>query len=176
MSEIWKDLDFIGFPNYQVSNFGNVKSFCKNKDAGKLLKPFTDTSGYLQVDLCGKLFLIHRLVAMAFIDNAENKPCVDHIDTNRLNNKVENLRWVTSKENANNKLSLKNYSKCRKGSLNHKSKTIYQYDLDLNLLNTFSNVQDAADSMHIKNTGNICSAARGERKTAYGFIWSYNKL
>lgn len=58
--------------------------------------------GYLIVDLSGILKSVHRLVAEAFIPNPENKPCVDHINGNRADNRVENLRWVSHKENCNN--------------------------------------------------------------------------
>ena len=85
--EIFKEIE--GYERYQVSNFGNIKSFAKNKD-GKLLKP-SNRNGYLSVELVngegkGKRFSIHRLVALAFIPNPENKPQVNHIDENKCNN------------------------------------------------------------------------------------------
>ena len=98
--EIWKDV--VGYEGlYQVSNMGRVKSL--NYGRERILKASDNGSGYLYVALCKKgkykNFLVHRLVAMVFISNPENKPCIDHIDTNKRNNKVENLRWVTHEEN-----------------------------------------------------------------------------
>lgn len=78
---------------WEVSNLGNVK---KN---GKIIKPTISNSGYL---VCA-VGLIHRMVAALFILNPDNKQYVDHIDTNRLNNRVDNLRWVTASENNLNK-------------------------------------------------------------------------
>ena len=79
---------------WEVSNYGNIK---RN---GVLIepKPFNLNPKYL---ICPK-GLVHRIVAQAFIDNSENKPEVDHIDGNPRNNRADNLRWVTSKENNNN--------------------------------------------------------------------------
>ena len=109
--EIWKDV--VGYEGlYQVSNMGRVKSL--NYGRERILKASDNGSGYLYVALCKKgkykNFLVHRLVAMVFISNPENKPCIDHIDTNKRNNKVENLRWVTHEENMNNSLSKKHVS------------------------------------------------------------------
>lgn len=98
--EQWKDvLDYEGF--YQVSNFGRVKSFWHNKTT--ILKPNLTAHGYLRVDLCKsgktKHFTIHKLVASLFIPNCESKSEVDHVDGNKLNCCVSNLRWATRSEN-----------------------------------------------------------------------------
>ena len=87
------------FKRYSVSRKYPEKGFTGFRE----VKPSKSCSGYLQVGVRScKATLVHRLVARAFIPNPENKPCVDHIDGNKTNNRVENLRWVTIKENNNN--------------------------------------------------------------------------
>ena len=88
----------IDYPNYEVSNHINVR----NKRTGRILKGFSNKKGYLNIDLQPKSIQIHRLVAIAFIDNPQNKPQVDHIDNNKINNKVLNLRWCSQSENQHN--------------------------------------------------------------------------
>lgn len=85
------------FDNYSVSNFGEIR----NDKTGRILKLHISTSGYYQVMMGRKTIpqYVHRLVAKAFIPNNSNKPQVDHIDGNKLNNSVENLRWVSVSEN-----------------------------------------------------------------------------
>lgn len=88
-------------PNYEV----NIEGVVRNVVTGKVLSPSkTDGRSYPAVCLFdgygnGKMFTIHRLIAKYFIPNPENKPCVDHIDYDRGNFNVNNLRWVTYLEN-----------------------------------------------------------------------------
>ena len=100
---------------YSIDEHGNVFSHISEK----MLKPHANHRGYLMVDLYkdgkAKKGIIHRLVAQTFIANPNNLPEVDHVDTNRRNNNVNNLRWCTRKENCNNPLSLKHSGDCRKG-------------------------------------------------------------
>lgn len=103
-SELWMDIDgFEGF--YQVSSEGRVKSFQQNTITGRLLKPKTDKDGYKEVCLHkdGHQYMrkVHRLVGIAFIDNPNNLPMINHIDEDKSNNNIDNLEWVTPKENCN---------------------------------------------------------------------------
>ena len=102
--EEWRDIkDYEGL--YQVSNLGRVKSLRFGKE--KILKPSIDKNGYRQCffrkDNATKRFKIGRLVALVFIPNPENLPTVDHLDRNRLNDFVENLRWASRSENNKNR-------------------------------------------------------------------------
>ena len=104
-NEIWKDIT--GFEGlYQVSNLGRVKSLPrKNHPNETIRKIATDKKGYSRVNLIkdGKNHTkkVHRLVAEAFIPNPENKPSVDHINCNKSDNRVSNLRWYTYSEQVN---------------------------------------------------------------------------
>lgn len=95
-----------GYPGYSVTTDGRVWSHPKFRGAikhsGKWLTPHTIKGGYLRVRLSvhdRKRVVVHRLVAMAFIPNPDNLPEVDHIDGNKANNDVSNLRWVSKQQN-----------------------------------------------------------------------------
>jgi hypothetical protein len=109
-----------GYANYQVSNFGNVI----NTKTNRILKQFSNIAGYKTVRIINtkgtKTFYVHRLVAMAFLNNTDNKKMVDHIDNNGLNNNIENLRFATSKENNANSKKMQNTSSIYKGVYWHK--------------------------------------------------------
>jgi len=114
MDEVWKDV--VGYEGlYKVSNFGNVYSVRSDKQ----LKHSKNRGGYLFVVLCTdskpKQFKVHRLVAISFLTNPDNKLQVNHIDEDKTNNRLDNLEWVTAKENTNygsrNKKAAKSNSK-----------------------------------------------------------------
>ncbi len=111
--EIWKSID--GYANYEVSSFGRVRQ----ADSERILKPFIRTDGYHEIGLTKnkkrKKCYVHRLVANEFIDNINNKQNVDHINHDKGNNCVENLRWATNKQNQRNVSKQKNTSSIYKG-------------------------------------------------------------
>ena len=104
--EIFKEIK--GYPDYQISTQGRVWSIRKQK----YMKPHKNNSGYLQITITAingkqKKELIHRLVAIAFIDNPNNYPQVHHINHNPQDNRVENLQWVTGKQNCRDTKAIK---------------------------------------------------------------------
>ena len=98
--------EFVDIKNYEglykVNRKGDVWS-CKRK---RLLKPELNTRGYYRIVLCkdgkAKKYSIHRLIAINFIPNPENLPCIDHINRVRSDNRIENLRWITKRDNSCN--------------------------------------------------------------------------
>ena len=179
MKEIWKDIE--GYEGlYQVSNLGTVTSLdreviqfnrfknIKRIYKGKNLSKKITNRGYLSVALTkngiSKYFLIHRLVAKTFLQNFEENMTIDHIDCNKLNNNVENLRIVTLKKNI--QLSYENKL--------HNLKKVRQLDLNGNLLNIYDSVASASKTLQcsyqlIKN----CCDKKPHCLTGKGFLWEY---
>lgn len=160
MIEEWRDV--VGYEGlYQVSNLGRVKSLPKMRGFILQESKIKDTQisdGYVRCTLhlngTPKKHLIHRLVAEAFIPNPENKPCVDHINRDRGDNRVENLRWCTYKENV---LFAETYN-CRRNAMKLMNenpivkekkrnvwlcKIVIQEDLDGNLIRTYRSASEA---------------------------------
>ena len=125
--ETWKPI--VGYEEeYMVSDMGRVKSLkYKGGNKEKVLKSCKTSRGYVNVVLVKdgkhKSHSVHRLVAQTFIPNPHNKPYVDHINTIRHDNRVENLRWVTHTENCNNPKTKNKYSEYAKSrSKEHQEK------------------------------------------------------
>lgn len=179
--EIWKDIE--GFEGlYMVSNLGRIKSLDYHRTGEeKILMLSKHTDGYLLVSLCKnnmkKTFSVHRLVATTFIPNPDNKPHIDHINTIRIDNRVDNLRWCTAKENFYNPISRKRYLDNspiagKFGRDNCNSKAVYQYSLDDKLIRKWNCISDVKRELGF-NQGNISKCCLGKLKTAYGFVWKY---
>lgn len=171
---IWKE--FPDNKKYLVSNTGLVK----HKRLNRLMKGY-NRNGYLQTTLQGdngkrQPMLIHRLVALTFIPNPENKPYVDHIDGGRRNNHLDNLRWATPKENSNNENT--------KEKLLSSGESILQLDLKNNILFE-GNIYDICkinkwDFSCNKGIYNCCKTYNNTKSglknyTYKGYMWCYNK-
>ena len=148
MNEVYKLIQ--GFDNYEISTFGNVR----NKTTGRILKESLTGIGYYKVSLClnGNKCnsKIHRLVAMAFIDNPDDKPFVDHIDNDKLNNHISNLRWCSNSENQRNSTLSKSNTSGIKGVVFDKSKNKWRAQICVDgiyiTIGYFSNLEDARDA------------------------------
>jgi hypothetical protein len=128
--EIYKIVE--GYENYEVSTFGNVR----NVKTNRILKPGTDSDGYLIAglykDRIRKACKIHRSVGIAFVENPDNKPCIDHIDRNRINNNSLNLRWASYSENSQNKSIHKNNSSTVSGVYFNKKSNKWKVCISIN--------------------------------------------
>lgn len=177
---IWRDI--IGYEGiYQVSNTGEVKRIGvytnqtgKTWSSERLLNPSIKENGYMFVGLSknGKVSAkyIHRLVAMAFIDNPLKKPTVNHKDGNRRNNNVENLEWSTFLEN--NMHSIKVLERNTKNSSD--SKPVLQYDLKGKFIKEYPSMREAERQTGIRGIDKVCANVK-YRKSAGGYVWKYKK-
>jgi len=173
--EIWKIVP--DFPNYEVSSYGRVK----HKLSKKCLKQTLSASNYNRCLLlnCGfrKMFFTHRIVALTFIDNPENKPTVNHIDRNKLNNQVSNLEWATHSE--------QNIHKSKPTKLRSHTLKVARIDISTNNeLEVYCSLRLAAQWVISNGLSNaseksvmtkISSVANNKKhcNTSFGYKWIY---
>lgn len=188
MKEEWKDIkEYEGL--YQISNMGRVKSIHYHRSrlaVDKCLVPRIPPDRYPYVGLFknGKLkhVYLHRLVAEYFIPNPDNKPYVNHKDGDKTNNRVDNLEWVTAKENTLHQYRVLHKVPIRrfKYNYNKNSKPVSQFLIDENgfeyKLATYANAYAAALVNNI-SASSINSCCRGDKNYSHvgGFIWRYEK-
>lgn len=199
-NEIWKPIECYGGrykDYYEVSNYGRVKSLERYVRQGnvyrrvkeKIKTEVLNTAGYPSVSLCkdrkARLIPIHILVANAFIPNPDDKSEIDHINTDIKDYRIENLRWVSHKENMNNpttkrrvyinshsKESLRKSikTKIRNGGQTS-PKTVYQFDINGTYITKFESASDANRNtgVHASSINDCCLM---KKQSAGGFLWS----
>ena len=171
MKEVWKDVP--GYEGiFKVSNLERVKSQKRNGTIGGYLVGWTNRLGYTRLLLrhnnIKKYVFIHRLVASVFIPNPLNLPQVNHKDEISSHNWADNLEWCTAKYNTNYGNGIKKRSLSR-------YKKVYQYDKAGRLIKTWNSGTEVQQKMGFLQ-GKIGEVANGKRKSAYGFIWSYELM
>ena len=173
--EEWRVIE--NFPNYSVSNMGNVM----NTKTNKILR-LNLHSGYLKVclvnDVCRKGYSVHRLVATAFIPNPENKAEVNHKNKVKTDNRLENLEWMTHTENMQHKSIGLVYK-------NNKNRPVFRREKTTGeILQHFESIEDAgiwAEQNHFSSNAHsarnaIGNCLNGLSQSAYGFSWSYDVI
>lgn len=180
--EIWRDV--VGYEGkYMVSNQGRVFSLTRiRNNGGRLYKGRILRGEYCKNYYCvslldgngkAKLYKVHRLEAIAFIPNPENKPQIDHIDGNTRNNNVWNLRWVTAKENVCNPNTLCHKPPLVTGGKNPKAIPIVSVDIKDGTIRRYGSSVEALIEIGVKDAKYIRECCKGRMESYKGRKW-YN--
>ena len=174
--EEWRDIP--GFEGaYQASTFGNIRSVKRVvvRSDGKrmtyksrILKPGLSDNGYYTVDIKSHSYYIHRLVAETFLPNPNNFHEVNHKSEIKTDNHVWNLEWCTHRYN--NKYGTKSERTATKNS-----RKVAQYNKQGELIGVYKSIAYAAKVLGYKYNGNIYACCNGKIKTAFNYIWKYEK-
>lgn len=204
--EIWKDIPcYEGL--YQVSNYGRIKSLKRSVPTkrGYMLEiPPSILRAIKDYGYCKYTFIkdgkpkktsAHRMELLAFVPNPENKPQIDHIDGNKENNCIYNLRWCTASENMRNEITVQKLSKASKGRIlsketrrkiseqkvgknmcgeNPNAKAVLQFDMEGNFVKQWSCAAEAARELGF-NFKNISACCNGTKRTHRGYVWRFAK-
>lgn len=163
---MWKAI--AGYENvYEINTLGEVRRI----DSGNILKGYVNPDGYRRVGLTvnghTKVFLMHRLIAIAFIPNPNNYPCVNHKDENKSNNSLYNLEWCDYRYDLN-------YGTRNNRASKSKKRPILQYSKTGEFIREWKSVTDLKNETGMDIT-HVSSCCRGKRKTANGFRWKYKE-
>lgn len=182
--EEWKPIE--GYEGwYEVSSFGRVRSLDRMRTAnipnrgvhtfmkkGICKKQHYHRDGYPMITLCKngerKTFLVHRLVACAFVPNPNNLYEVNHIDEIKTNNHASNLEWVTRMQNVHHGTGIERMKERTKNHL----RPVVQMTMDGSYIKQWRCIIDASKALHIPYPG-IVNACRGKYKSSHGYIWMY---
>lgn len=184
MEEIWKNVQWYEW-KYLVSNLWRVKSII-NKEI--ILKPHFCKYWYMKLNLSlnnkRRAYKVHRLVAIAFIENPENKIQVNHKNWIKHDNLLENLEWCTRSENMqhawdtwlktlkNNHFINNHPMKWKFWKLNHKHISVNQYSKEWIFIKNWDSLSDITRTLWFPQW-NIVSCCKLRLKTAYGYNWKY---